>query len=354
MGTVTKDGTPVGGGEILTWLDKLAGRDKSLMDERLISLFDAIPFVKFIIYILLLAFMVFILLKMFDVKTVFRGKGIDAEIANIDKIKKRDAYIIRTNKWIAWITGIVQKSPFVQDKTTKEYMQYNLDRAGIKIPGNIRGIRAEEFNALIVATATLSCIVSILIAIMANITLGIVLFILVIIVATTVPTAVIRQIVRDKDFEIKENFIDYYLMLHYVLISDSNTPLSNVMRSYAKTTTSSEMIRLVDTCINLIDTHGEYEATNYIASAYREIHEVGKLMRLIRQSHEGGNVAQELMGFRRELLGGAHYAIEVRGKKLIEKANTSFNILMIVLFQAIVSALSIYIPDISIFKGLFS
>lgn len=90
------------------------------------------------------------------------------------------------------------------------------------------------------------------------------------------------------------------------------------MKSYQKTTDSEEMKHFVDVCVHYIDTYGEYDATRHIAKAYREIPEVAKLMRLIRQANEGGDVKAELIGFRNELLNARRHAIENRMNKLID------------------------------------
>ena len=74
---------------------------------------------------------------------------------------------------------------------------------------------------------------------------------------------------------------------------------------------------------------------------------MGKLMRLIRQNNDGGDVRAELIGFRNELLSAKKYAIRKRMEKLILKANRSFNILLPILVQAIISAMAIYFKDIS-------
>ena len=71
-------------------------------------------------------------------------------------------------------------------------------------------------------------------------------------------------------------------------------------------------------------------------------------MRLIRQTNEGGDIEAELMGFRTELLAASRYALEKRMEKLIAKAKASFNLLMPILFQAVLSAMSIYISDMGL------
>ena len=135
-------------------------------------------------------------------------------------------------------------------------------------------------------------------------------------------------------------------MIHYELISGSNTPLANIMRSYAKTTDSKEMKNMVDVCVHYIETYGDFEATRYISKAYREIPVMTKLMRLIRQANESGaTVVEELKGFRQEILNEKRYEIEKRTDKLIARARASFNLLMPILLQAILSAMSIYLSD---------
>ena len=113
------------------------------------------------------------------------------------------------------------------------------------------------------------------------------------------------------------------------------------------------MKRFIDNCVNHIETYGEYQATNLITKDYREIAEVGKLMRLIRQLYDGSDIEQDLMGFRSELIKNKRYEIEDTMNKIVTKARISFNILTILLVQAILSAMSIYLPDLGMAKGIF-
>jgi hypothetical protein len=71
-------------------------------------------------------------------------------------------------------------------------------------------------------------------------------------------------------------------------------------------------------------------------------------MRLIRQANEGGDVRAELVGFRTELLEARKYAIQKRMEKLVMKAKASFNILVPILIQAVISAMAIYFEDLSL------
>ncbi len=314
--------------------------------------FNTLTATKVIIVILIILLAVIVILRVFNIKSLRRRKGIVSEIQNINSIKNRDKTILRATKMLRLITNIVENTPFKTDKSTKEYYQYNLNRANVKAPGDMRYMTPEEFNGVI------KFITAIIIALgafilMINSTFGLLIILLSIITSYTIPMLVIRGIVSKKDKEIKENFTNLYLMIHYVLITGGNTPISRIMKSYSRTTTSDEMLRFIDTCVSLIETHGEYKATNYITKEYKEIIEVTRLMRLIRQLYDGGDIKQELIGFRDELIKSEKYNIQVKGNKLIERANLASKILFIILGQAIISAMAIYLPDLGLMTSLF-
>ena len=59
------------------------------------------------------------------------------------------------------------------------------------------------------------------------------------------------------------------------------------------------------------------------------------------------------MGFREQLLLEQQMQIDKACEKIIQKARTSFNIIYIILFQAIISAMAIYLPDLGNMSSLF-
>lgn len=339
----------VGGGEILQYM---GGNDSSdplgNMDANAMHQLSLLPGIKMIVLVLILAAAVLVILKILEVKSPFRGKAITAELDNLDKIKKRDEAILQANKFISTITKIIENSPLKLDRAYVDYWTYNLERADIRIPGGYRVIRPQEFNAIIKVVESALVALSLIIALIINLAIGAILAILVVVIASSVPMMYVRSLVKVKDDEIIENFADFYLMLHYVLLASSGTPIAGVMKSFDKTTSSHEMHRFVDVCIHYIDTYGEYDATRYISRQYREIPQVGKLMRLIRQANEGGDVRAELMGFRSELLSAKKYTIEKRMEKTVMKAKRSFYLLMPILVQAVISAMAIYFKDLNL------
>jgi hypothetical protein len=344
---------PVGGGEVLEYWGQNPERNEyQWLDGNLIRQFEALGWIRYLIFAILIALAILFILRLFQIKPN-RRKGLVSELEYMGKLKKRDKKIIATNKLIRQITSFMEKTWFSMPKGNVEYWQYNLRRAGIKIPGGARDLTAQEFHAILQAIQAALVLVIGPISFLINPMMGLMLVVIILIVGSTIPIQVIRARVAAKDLEIKKNFCDYYLMIHYVLLASSNTPLSGVMRSYAKTTESEEMVRFVDTCISYMETHGEYEATNFIAKDYREVAMVGKLMRLIRQANEGGEVKAELIGFRDELLAERKFAIARQMDKLVSKAKFSFNMLLIILVQAIISAIGIYLSDLGSSFSMF-
>lgn len=347
MPDMTKNGS-IGGGEILPYIGNNEHKGTQYIDWDLVKQFASIPLVKAIIVLLLITLCTLLILRMFNIKTLFKGKGILSEISNIEKIKSRDRYILQSNKFLARITKIVQRTPFLMTNNAREYMDYNLKRANIRVPGGYRYMSSLEFNAIMKMIAFILCIIAIIATLFVSSLLGVLIFASTVVATGILPKQIIRSIVRERDQEIRDNFSDLYLMLHYVLIIGGQTPIDKIMKSYSKTTDSAEMIRFVDNCVGHIDTHGEYGATTLIAKDYREIPEVGKLMRLIKQMYDGAEIEQELIGFREEIIKQRKLMIETRMNALVLRAELSLKILMIILFQAILSAMALYLPDLGV------
>lgn len=350
-GMDTNGGT-AGGGEILDYITGGKEDDPFINDEWVTKL-GSLPYVKVAIAVLLIILAILIVMKVFKVRNPRGKKTVNKELDHIEHVRKHDEQVLKANRLLRALTNVFENSIFSIDKTNIDYWRYNLTRANVRIPGGSRIMKPEEFNALLKLSEIFICIVGIVVGLFTNITVAIIVCILAFLLGGTVPFAILRSNVKTKDNEIVENFADFYLMLHYVLLANANTPLSGIMQSFDKTTDSLEMHRFVDTCVHYIDTYGEYEATGYITKEFREIAEVGKLMRLIKQANAGGDVRSELVNFRTELLNAKKYAIECRMNKLIAKARASFTMLYVVLIQAIISAMAIYFDDLGVMGSLF-
>jgi hypothetical protein len=338
----------VGGGEVLQYIGQGNTSKPDYLDNDVIAQFAMIPGIKIVIMILILVAAVLIILRIMEVRSPNTNSKIREELDHQRAVRKRDEQIVFYNNVMKTLTGIIEKSPLAMPKSNLEYYSYNLTRANVRIPGGARVMRPDEFNAIIKSVQVLMCIIGIATSVFISASIGIITIMIALFCGNTVPMAVVRETVKAKDNEIVENFAEFYLMIHYVLLASAGTPISGIIKSYDKTTESQEMHRFCDVCLFYIDTYGEYEATRYISKQYREIPQVGKLMRLIRQANEGGDVRAELVGFRTELLEARKYAIQKRMEKLVMKAKASFNILVPILIQAVISAMAIYFEDLSL------
>lgn len=346
-----------GGGEILQYIGKSPDSENwyQTLNKDAMRQLAMIPYVKGIIICLAIVLATIVIFKIFSIRSITHGKAINNELKYLSAVKKKEDQVLQANKFMKSTTSIVEHTNLRLAKSYVDYWTYNLERANIRIPGGSRVMTAQEFNALIRFFEAVIAIASILILIFLNAPAGFLLLIMDILFSNTLPMMFIRASVKDKDSEIVRNFADFYLMLHYVLLTSASTPLSGVIKSYDKTTESTEMHRFVDCCIHYIDTYGEYDATKYISRQYREVPQVTKLMRLIRQANEGGDIREELIGFRNQLLEARAAEMEKKMNKMVAKAQRSFSFTLTpVLFQAIISAMMVYIGDLGMVKGLLN
>lgn len=342
----------VGGGEILDFFNSSARQAWETLNSALINQIYLLPIIKIGICVLLLIILILIVFRILGLGNGLVYSGVDAEISNINNLRKRDAYIIKRNKQLAWITKLIESSGLGVDRSRLSYLEYNLKRAGVKNPGGQRVLTPQEYNAIIKGLMLLFCSIGILLCLV-NVTLGLSLVILSIAVLSFVPDTLLRDIVVKKDAAIRRNFFDFYGELHYPIVGNEGTPLVKILRNYAKVDLVPEMKEFTNDVADIFDLHGEYEGTKYVAQEYKEIPEVSKLMRLIRQYHDGADVVNDMMGFREQLLLQQQMQIDKFCEKIIRKARSSFYLIYIILFQAILSAMAIYIPDLGNIGGLF-
>jgi len=292
-----------------------------------------------------------LILFIFRRRSILRGKGITNTAKDIRKLRSRDRWVVTTNKYIKAIGTILKSTPLKIDNVTRDYLNYNLKRANKRVPGEFRYITADEWVSVNICITLLLCILSTGF-IFINKSATIILILLIIAFGNLLPRMILRNTVTIKDVELNSQFPDFYLMIHYVLMTGGNTPLEKIMRSYAKTTDKTEITRFIDISTDYIDTYGEYNAMQYIINDYKEVHNICRLCRLIKQISDKSEVESELKGFRQELLLLKKIEIETKTDKLIAKAKASLLLIMIILLQAIVSAMMIYLPDI--FGGVVS
>lgn len=342
----------VGGGEILDFFSNSARQTWETLNGDLINQIGALPFIKIGICILLLLILILIVFRILGLGNGLVYSGVDAEIANINNLRKLDAYIIKRNKQLSFITKFIENLGLGVDRSRISYLEYNLKRAGLKNPGGQRVLTPQEYNAIIKALILVFVCFGLLITLF-SVTIGIIVIVLGVSFMSFVPDTILRDIVVRKDAVIRRNFFDFYGELHYPIVGNEGTPLVKILRNYAKVDLLPEMQEFTNDVADIFDLHGEYEGTKYVAQEYKEIPEVSKLMRLIRQYHDGADVVNDMMGFREQLLLQQQMQIDKFCDKIIRRARSSFYLIYIILFQAIISAMAIYLPDLGNIGSLF-
>lgn len=344
----------VGGGEVLDYLGESASTAFQYMNNELINHFKNFTLYKLLICALILIIFAILAMKLLGIRTLKMDTGIKAEIDNIKSLKRTEAQVIGKQRRLQKLQKIVRQFGLEPNQTYVDYMNYNLKRAGYMAPSGDRTLDAYEFNAYVKAGTVLTALICIGVMLFMNMSLGFILLVVSFILWNTLPTMLVRSEAVRRDAIIRNNFFDFYAEIHYILKDGGNVPLAKKIRSYAKQIQDKpEMLRFADNCADLFDLYGEYEATMYISKEYKEIPEVGKLMRLIKQFNDNAEIRQELEGFRQQLITEKQLKMEAAQKKLIAKARWSFNILMIVLVQAILSAMAIYLQDLGGIGGFF-
>ena len=336
-------GGKIDGGEVGRAVEKVTpkGYNYEFFDTSIMRQYSTYLQVKVALIVLIVLLGFVIITRLLGIGSIFGSafaeKAVRAEKSSVESLRSRDAFVLRANKAMDAITRAVYGRGIRVSKEKLSYIQYNLERAGVRIAGGYRYMKPDEFNALCTLGMAIMMLVGVLIAAFINIILGGMIFALAIIVFSVAPMLIVRSIVAAKDEVIKNEFPDLYLMVHYELMADSGTPLARTFQSYKRIARSDEMKQFVSESINLMDTYGEFDATEHIASRYREIQDVTRLMRLIRQQGEGGDIKPELMGFRKQVIDAKRYTIGKRVDRLIMMARGSLFLLNIPLMQAILS-----------------
>lgn len=337
----------VGGGEVLGFIGNEAEVAWKYMNAELINHFENYTLYKVLLCALIIIIAVIIALKILGIRTVGQDAGVRAEVENIKSLKRTEASILAKQKRLLKLKSIMRSFGLEPNQTYVDYMNYNLKRACILAPSGDRTLDAYEYNAYVKTGTFITAFVCVLIMLFNNAAIGLILLCLSLIMWSVLPNTIVRSEAVRRDAIIRENFFDFYAEIHYILKDGGGSSLVKKIRTYSKSVINKpEMARFADNCADLLDLYGEYEGTLYVSKEYKEIPEVGKLMRLIRQFNDNADIAQELEGFRQQLLTEKQLKMEAAQKKLIEKARMSFNILMIILVQAILSAMAIYVPDL--------
>lgn len=321
------------------------------MNEQLINLFGSIWLIKIAIVLLIAIFAVIIILKVIGKKNIV-NKGLGEVISNHAEVRRHDKKILNTENNLRRLRKFIDSTLLaINSDTEREYLQYNVSRAGLRIAE--RQMTADEYNAICRFAQLIVIAIFLIVGLFVNAFAGIVGIICTIMIGETLPKYIIRSIVNAKDSEIQKNFSQLYLLLHYNMVSGLKTSIYKNLQACIDALDSKELKNFARTWMTYIDETGEQQSVNQMAKDYREIHVVVRLMRIVKQLYDGDDVVNELEGFRQEIVNASYEQVVQRQKAISAKATRSLGIVMIILVQAIISAMFIYFPDISVIGSLF-
>lgn len=345
----------IGGWEIIEYMKMLQSNESNyrFMNTSLMMQYTVYSVVKVLIVCLLLYACFKVSMLILNVGARGSYSAVDRELSSIHKFRRVSMRQDSFYDFIQAISELIRKTPLALSEAERTEMSYVLSRAGIRLPGRDSDITGDQYNAILRLCQLVGVLISIGVFISSGILAGVIMLVIVILGGNTIPNIIIDGMASSKDKEIEKEFFDFYINIHYALLSGSRESMSDIMKGYAKVTESSEMLRLIESCTYAFDTYGEYVGAQKMGEKYRELPLVSKLMRLIKQSNEGANIKVDLEGFREELLNKKVYGYQLESDKRVEKVRASMILLMPILIQAIISAALLYLGDMGAISSFF-
>lgn len=319
----------------------------------MILLMTDLTILKAIAIALVLFISAYILNYAAGIKVQHRLQAVRNQIDNLKSVQRADARKLRQEKWMRRRTNFILLTPFRLSKDAEEELNYSLERLGVRVKYSESIMKANQFNGIYKTYMILSMIFSLIILVFFSSIFGLALLVASLILWSTVPNVYINSKVKLIDEEIANKFTNLYTMVYFSIINKTGEPLEKILKSFSFTTDSEEMQKFVDNCINEIETFGELEALDILRAKYSSVAQVDKMLRLMKQFHNGGDVLEEMHGFSNELLELQEYAIQKKTERIIEIGQASFNVLMVILFIALASAVGTFFPQLMSVKSLF-
>lgn len=328
--------------------NNLTGRRVSYMNDGVIRQYNMIPLVVAIVIILIIILYIMYLMKVMNIRSLGTSKAVRNVIDNVKLIRKKEKFSKNYYRFLSIAENLIEKTPFKLDQRRAEYLQYNIDRIGLKTYDGSRTFKARQLNGAIQLLGILLYIFAAFIMIFFNGAIGLALLISSFIFANSVLMLYLRMKVAQKDKELKNEFLDLYLKIHNILIEKGKSPLAKVISSYAESSGSDEVKQFADVCTYNFETYGEYVGSDLVSKHYREVNDVVKLMTLIKENQSGAEIQEELVAFRKQLIEEDKFIREKNGQKIVDKMNTAMEVgIMVFLGQICLSAMIPFIVDIA-------
>lgn len=322
------------------------------LDTRVLWQYQLVPLFTLIAVTLIIIVVVLLILQAHGITHGLSQRAIKNEVQHYKWIQKRDKRILRRARFSINLQKFMNKHNLGLSTAQKSYLEYNLLRAkvmdltgrSIMLPG--------EYNALIKFSQIICTLLGVVLTVKYGLAVGIGVILIGCTLLGKVPEAIIRGKVRNADEVIKSGFFGLYGEIHYTLLQRSDTPLKRVVRQYGKMDLPEEIKDFANDIADEFDMYGDTIGARHIAQKYREINEVSKLMRLIQQYADGGDIGNDLKGFRQALLVQRRIREDKKSEKVMRTCRRAMVVVYIILVQVAISTLANTLPDLLSFKGL--
>lgn len=306
------------------------------------NIYDYAVVYKALSMVLVVILMYLVLEKAINVSLYTRGIRIHKN--KIRKFNRNSSKQVKNINLLNRITKVMEKTPFKFNTDLSNKVR----RANIKIYG--KEISGEEYNAISNSLVLIPMLLGV-VTMAKSFSIGLGVVISSLIVGNAIKGIVLDVRVSHVTAEIESGFSDMYLSIHFS-IKDGTEPIEESLKAYLEGETKDRMREFIGKLLYYLETFGEYEGALRVAHEYRDMPKIAKMARLIRQSNEKADINMELEGFKESIITDKRNEAQKRADVIIMKAKASFNILLIILLQAILSAMAVYAKDLGMMKSL--
>lgn len=326
------------------WIDKLVNLD----DKTVMQFTTAV----------LILLSIILVIKFYEFQT---GKKL-FEHNIIRKQMRKDENVFKKKKWQSFLKNLYatinyQKRKLGLDFTQdwkKDEIEYILQR-NKKMSVTEDYMRYDEWSAIqIIRYFFLIIAVIIVFILMGKVFALITLGVGIIIIKWGI-LYIYGQNVKTENFKIMEEFGDFYLVQHHLLLSDTQRPFEkglNIYKDIAKNTATKNFINIALYYIKR--ENGELGAIRKLKSLYRDIPSLQSLLIIEEQKVGGtsiinGNIEEDANGIRRQVIEEKERYIEDRALAIQKKVQILRWCVMVLIIQGIIiGAVAIIIPILGV------
>ena len=330
---------------VVNWLNKLQNLDDKVVMQATT--------------IVLIFLSITLIIKYYEFST---GKKI-FENNIIRKQMRKDENVFKKKKWQSFLKNLYatinyQKRRLGLDFTQnwkKDEIEYILQRNKKKSVNDGDYMKYDEWSAIQFIRYIFLFFASLIVLLILGRILAIVFLVVGIMFIKWGIMFAYRNNVKTENFKIMEEFGDFYLVQHHLLLSDTQKPFEkglNIYKDIAKNTATKNFINIALYYIKR--ENGELGAIQKLKSLYRDIPSLQSLLIIEEQKVGGtsiinGNIEEDANGIRRQVIEEKERYIEDRALAIQKKIQVIRWCAIVLIIQAIIiGAIAVIIPILGV------